>query len=109
MFLDIDSNCEEDQMNFEELEPGITDTVGISEEDKISTSSCGSSKSLHYDIQQIRNISSQLSMSRHHMNRHMSTIETQTQNQNWRWNHNHYIHTIKAFFGIDLIKIGFCD
>ena len=82
MFLDIDSNCEEDQMNFEELEPGINDTVGISEEDKISTSSCGSSKSLHYDIQQIRNISSQLSMSRHHMNRHMSTIETQTQNQN---------------------------
>ena len=69
-------------MDFEELEAGITDTVGISEDDKRSMSSSGSSKSLHYDIQQIRNISSQLSMSRHHMNRHMSTIETQTQNQN---------------------------
>ena len=81
-FLDIDSNCEEDQVDFEELEPGISDTAGISEEDKLSISSSGSSKSLHYDIQRIRNISSQLSMSRHHMNRHMSTIETQTQNQN---------------------------
>ena len=80
-FLDIDSNCEEDQMDFEELEPGITDTVAISEDDKRSTSSGGSSKSLHYDIQRIRNVSSQLSMSRHHMNRHMTTIETQTQNQ----------------------------
>ena len=81
IFLDIDSNCEEDQMDFEELEPGITDTVAISEDDKRSTSSGGSSKSLHYDIQRIRNVSSQLSMSRHHMNRHMTTIETQTQNQ----------------------------
>ena len=68
-------------MGFEELEPGITENVGISEDDKRFTSSSGSSKSLQYDIERIRNISSQLSMTRHHMNRHMTTIETQTQNQ----------------------------
>ena len=40
--------------------------------------SSGSSKSINYDVQRIRNISSQLSMNRHMMNRHMTNSEAQT-------------------------------
>ena len=50
-------------------------------EDGIDLSeSSSSSQSLGYDIQQIRNISSQLSMNRHIMNRHMVNNEAQPDN-----------------------------
>ena len=47
----------------------------------LDSQSSGSSKSLNYDIQRIRNISSQLSMNRHMMNRHMTSSEAQTENK----------------------------
>ena len=47
-------------------------------EDDLDSNSSGSSKSINYDIQRIRNISSQLSMNRHMMNRHLTNSEAQT-------------------------------
>ena len=47
-------------------------------EDDLESNSSGSSKSINYDIQRIRNISSQLSMNRHMMNRHLTNSEAQT-------------------------------
>ena len=51
-------------------------------EDDLESNSSGSSKSLNYDIQRIRNISSQLSMNRHMMNRHLTNSEAQTLSPN---------------------------
>ena len=51
-------------------------------EDDLESHSSGSSKSLNYDIQRIRNISSQLSMNRHMMNRHLTNSEAQTLSPN---------------------------
>ena len=51
-------------------------------EDDLNSHSSGSSKSLNYDIQRIRNISSQLSMNRHMMNRHLTNSEAQTLSPN---------------------------
>ena len=51
-------------------------------EDDLESHSSGSSKSLNYDIQRIRNISSQLSMNRHMMNRHLTNNEAQTLSPN---------------------------
>ena len=51
-------------------------------EDDLDSHSSGSSKSINYDIQRIRNISSQLSMNRHMMNRHLTNSEVQTLNVN---------------------------
>ena len=51
-------------------------------EDDLESHSSGSSKSLNYDIQRIRNIGSQLSMNRHMMNRHLTNGEAQTLSPN---------------------------
>ena len=51
-------------------------------EDDLESHSSGSSKSMNYDIQRIRNISSQLSMNRHMMNRHLTNSEAQTLSPN---------------------------
>ena len=80
--VDMDGNNEGDEKEASNIDLSTSGNDIENIEDDLDSHSSGSSKSLNYDIQRIRNISSQLSMNRHMMNRHMTNSEAQTLSAN---------------------------
>ena len=80
-FADIDSKDEDDKAALKS-DFSISGNEIENFEDDFDSGSSGSRKSLNYDIQRVRNISSQLSMNRHMMNKHMTSSEVQTDKKN---------------------------
>ena len=78
--VDMDGNNEGEEKEESNLDLSTSGNDIENIEDDLDSHSSGSSTSLNYDIQRIRNISSQLSMNRHMMNRHMTNNEAQTLN-----------------------------
>ena len=76
--IDMDGKDEEDEKVLSNIDLSAFGNDIENIEDDLESHSSGSSKSLNYDIQRIRNISSQLSMNRHMMNRHLTNSEAQT-------------------------------
>ena len=74
--IDMDGKDEDDEKIVSNMD--LSTSGNDLMEDDLDSNSSGSSKSINYDIQRIRNISSQLSMNRHMMNKHMTSSEVQT-------------------------------
>ena len=80
--IDMDGKDEDDEKVLSNIDLSTSGNDIENIEDDLESNSSGSSKSLNYDIQRIRNISSQLSMNRHMMNRHLTNSEAQTLSPN---------------------------